>query len=157
MTRVGRSRTIPLPSPGLTNPFVQGHTGTQIFSVPTTLPLFLGHWDSARATSCQFDGAPGARQDAGIRAELSPCQKNVRPRLGERCRLPRCRCFHQMRFISRGLWHTFRGIQGSEVAKAVFTHLDLRYYCLISQKQVGFLFNLPLLLNVAYMIHARKH
>lgn len=97
----------------------------QILSAPTTLPLFLGHWDPACATSCQFDAAPGARRDARIRAELSPCQKNVRPRLRERCRLPRCRCFHQMRFISRGLRNTFRGIQGSEVTKAVFTHLDL--------------------------------
>lgn len=110
----------------------------QILSAPTTLPLFWGHWDPARATSCQFDAAPGARRDARIRAELSPCQKNVRPRLRERCRLPRRRCFHQMRFISRGLRNTFRGIQGSEVTKAVFTHLDLRYSCLTSEKQVTF-------------------
>lgn len=61
----------------------------QTLSVPTTLPLYLGHGDPARATSCQFDGAPGARQDAGIHAELSPRQKNVGSRLRERCLPPR--------------------------------------------------------------------
>lgn len=128
----------------------------QILSAPTTLPLFLGHWDPARATSCQFDAAPGARRDARIRAELSPCQKNVRPRLHERCRLPRCRCFHQMRFISRGLReHVQRnsGVRGHQSR----LHSSGFAIFLPDLRETSHFFYLSPLLNVAYTIHARKH
>lgn len=121
MTWVGWSGAISLLSPGVTNPFVQGHKGNHKPLACQQLCLYLGRWDPACTTSCQFDGAPGARRDVGIHSELSPRQKNVLPRLREHCLLPQFSSdeVHLTRFVG----HVQRN-SGSEVSKVVFAHLD---------------------------------
>lgn len=148
MTRVGWSSAISLLSPGVTKPFVQGHNGNHKPLACQQLCLYLGRWDPARTTSCQFDGAPGARRDVGIHAELSPRHKNVRPRLREHCLLPR---------FSSDEVHLTRN-SGSEVSKVVLAHLDAQTpdWIFLPDFWETSLFSSSLL-NVAYMIHVRNH
>lgn len=94
-------------------------------SVPTTLALFGTPGPGTHATSCQFDGAPpGARRDVGIHARVVTPVRKMHSRVSANAAC--CRAFHQTRFISRGSRDTSGGIQGSEVARVIFTHLDVQ-------------------------------
>lgn len=137
--RFPNAAAISLPSPAVTNPFVQGHKGNHKPLACQQLCLYLGRRGPARTTSCQFDGAPGARRDVRIHAGLSPRQKNVQPRLLERCLLPRCCGFHQMRFISRGLWEESRGRRSPTSSSLIWMcKRAAGYSCLTPEKQAFF-------------------